>query len=214
MHKREPVVTYVSPLAGYLRKFVAEKRALGYRYDSGESTLQQFDRLLLEHNVHTPDIPKSVMNTWVAKRIYEHPRSQHRRVSVVRQFCKFLERQGFRPDTPPRMSARRQSSAFIPYIFTREQIRNLLSAADHIPPSFRSPNRETMFPLILRILYGCGLRVSEVLGLRVEDVNLTDGVLTIREAKLDNQRLVPVAESVLARLRKYAVIRLKSKTTG
>ena len=43
-------------------------------------------------------------------------------------------------------------------------------------------------PVIFRILYGCGLRVSEVVGLRYQDVNLEDGILTIRKAKTDRDR--------------------------
>ena len=53
-------------------------------------------------------------------------------------------------------------------------------------------------PVIFRILYGCGLRVSEVLKLQYRDVNLNDGILTIREAKMDRDRLIPLSDSVKA----------------
>jgi integrase len=51
-------------------------------------------------------------------------------------------------------------------------------------------------PVIFRILYGCGLRVSEVVHLKYKDVNLEDGILTIREAKTDKDRLIPLSNSV------------------
>ena len=51
-------------------------------------------------------------------------------------------------------------------------------------------------PVIFRILYGCGLRVSEVVGLRYKDVNLEDGILTIREAKTDRDRYISLSDSV------------------
>lgn len=46
------------------------------------------------------------------------------------------------------------------------------------------------------MLYGCGLRVSEALKLQVKDVNLTDGILTIKGAKMDRDRLIPMSESL------------------
>ena len=59
-------------------------------------------------------------------------------------------------------------------------------------------------PVIFRILYGCGLRVSEVLKLQYRDVNLDDGILTIREAKTDRDRLIPLSDSVKAACVSYA----------
>ena len=214
MHKRESVITYNSHLAFYFYKFVDEKHAQGYRFNVGASILRQFDRLLMEHDVHTPDIPKAVLNEWGSKRLCEQPQSQRSRIGIVRQFCTFLARQGFTPNMPPRIWAKSRFSEFVPYIFTNKQIREMLSAADRIQPSMRSPHRKTIFPLVIRILCGCGLRISEVLNLRIEDINMADGVMTIREAKLDNQRLVPVTESLLARLREYATIYLQSKSAS
>ena len=58
--------------------------------------------------------------------------------------------------------------------------------------------------MIFRILYGCGLRVSEVVGLRYKDVNLEDGILTIREAKTDRDRYIPLSDSVKEACISYA----------
>jgi integrase len=58
-------------------------------------------------------------------------------------------------------------------------------------------------PEIFRLLYGCGFRISEVLNLRVQDVDLNQGVLTVRQGKFRKDRLVPVALSLVNRLRKY-----------
>jgi integrase len=58
-------------------------------------------------------------------------------------------------------------------------------------------------PALFRVLYGCGLRLGEALRLRVEDVDLTAGVLTIREAKFRKDRLVPLAASLQVYLQRY-----------
>ena len=72
----------------------------------------------------------------------------------------------------------------------------MIKAADETEPREVARNMHLALPVIFRILYGCGLRVSEVVGLRYKDVNLEDGILTIREAKTDRDRYIPLSDSV------------------
>jgi integrase len=60
-----------------------------------------------------------------------------------------------------------------------------------------------VLPVLFRLLYSCGLRVSEAVGLFCKDVDLEKGILTIREAKNGRDRLIPVAESLLELLQRY-----------
>jgi integrase/recombinase XerD len=64
--------------------------------------------------------------------------------------------------------------------------------------------RHLVMPEVFRLLYGCGFRVSEVLKLRVRDVDLNQGTITVRQGKFRKDRLVPPALSLVNRLRKYA----------
>jgi integrase/recombinase XerD len=59
-------------------------------------------------------------------------------------------------------------------------------------------------PEVFRLLYGCGFRVREVLKLRVRDVDLNQGIITVRQGKFRKDRLVPPALPLVNRLRKYA----------
>jgi integrase len=79
-----------------------------------------------------------------------------------------------------------------------------LRAADALGVKPRFPRRHLILPEIFRVLYGCGLRVSEAIGLRVGAVDLRAGVLTIRQGKFRKDRLVPLAPSLTQRLRRYA----------
>lgn len=204
MREREPRIIYVSSLAPYLHQFVAEKRTLGCKYQTQAAILRPFDRFLAEQEVATPDLSKPLLEAWMRKRSHESPRTHQGRICVARQFCLFLVRRGFRPYVPdPRLGPKERSS-FVPYIFTPEEINRLLAAADAIRSHLRCPHRERIFPLIFRLLYGCGLRIGEVLHLQVGAVDLDRGLLTIRQAKFRKDRLVPVAPSLTARLRGYA----------
>ena len=95
-------------------------------------------------------------------------------------------------------------SSFVPYIFSHEQIAAVIKAADETEPREVARNMHLALPVIFRILYGCGLRVSEVVGLRYKDVNLEDGILTIREAKTDRDRYIPLSDSVKEACVSYA----------
>ncbi len=56
-------------------------------------------------------------------------------------------------------------------------------------------------PLLFRMLYGCGLRISEALNLKVRDVDMDAGVLTIWDGKFNKDRLVPLSDELLDRCR-------------
>lgn len=83
-------------------------------------------------------------------------------------------------------------------------MRQLLEAVDQLVPTARSPLRHLTMPEIFRLLYGCGLRLGEVLNLRVREVDLDQGILTVRQGKFRKDRLGPPAPSLVHRLCKYA----------
>ncbi len=61
-----------------------------------------------------------------------------------------------------------------------------------------------MLPVLFRLLLGCGLRISEALGLRLGDTDLDNGILVIRKAKFNKDRLIPLSDSLLVVLREYS----------
>ena len=66
------------------------------------------------------------------------------------------------------------------------------------------PNRGAAVSLLIRLLYGYGLRISEALGLKMKDVDLDSGVLTVLESKFEKNRYVPMAPELTERCRNYA----------
>jgi integrase len=89
-------------------------------------------------------------------------------------------------------------------MLTDEELRKFFQAVDALQPTARSPLRHLIMPEVFRLLYGCGFRVSEVLKLRVRDVDLNQGIITVRQGKLRKDRLVPPALPLVNRLREYA----------
>jgi integrase/recombinase XerD len=123
---------------------------------------------------------------------------------VVRQCSRCLVRPGSPAYVPDCTRAPREPAHFVPRILTPAEMRKLLQAVDTLEPTARSPLRHLIRPEVFRLLYGCGFRLGEVLHLRVRDVDLEQGIITVRQGKFRKDRLVPLAVSLGHRLRTYA----------
>lgn len=195
---------FTSSLASSLTEFIAEKRAIGYRYVSEVDWLRLFDRHLVAVDHCGTGLPRAVVRGWIAKRPHESGKTHSSRVCVVRQFARFLLRQGRDVYVPDSRFGPVCRNNFKPWIFTRTHMKDLLTAVDGLGHDRHTPGRHLVMPELFRVLYGCGLRCGEAVRLTVGDVDLDDGVLTIREGKFRQDRLVPMATGLVARLRVYA----------
>jgi len=71
----------------------------------------------------------------------------------------------------------------VPRLLTDEELRRFFHAVDALEPTARSPLRHLVMPEVFRLLYGCGFRIGEVLKLCVRDVDLNQGIITVRQGK-------------------------------
>lgn len=204
MNKCPSTLTFHSPVGALIEQFIQEKRACGYTYVTESDTLRRLDRFLLEHALAEVALPKVAVERWIAKQAHESATTHRARIGLVRRFAAFVVRQGYPAYIPDAHLAPIGRSSFVPRIFTHDEIRRLLTAADHIRPDPRSPLRWRILPELFRVLYGCGLRVGEALRLRVGEVDLVAGILTIRQSKFRKDRLVPLTPALAQRLRQYA----------
>jgi integrase/recombinase XerD len=195
---------FQSILAPFMDRFLQEKHACGYQYHEPTRILRHLDHFLVQEGLTTYDLPRSIAQKWLAKRTHESPRTHQQRIMVVRQFSRFLCRLGYSAYVPDSTLASREPSSFTPRILTPEEVRKLLQVVDALEPTARSPLRHLIMPEVFRLLYGCGFRLGEVLKLRVRDADLDQGIVTVHQGKFRKDRLVPLALSLVNRLRKYA----------
>lgn len=193
-----------SPLAPLMEQFVREKQACGYRYLTGTRQLQRFDRYLCDEGLVTQTLPRAISRPWLAKRPHERAATQRDRISLLRQFARFMCRLGYPADVPDGSLVARNQPGFTPHIFTHAEVRHLIAAVDQLTPTAFTPLRHRVMPEVFRLLYGCGFRIGEVVRLRVADVDLDQGVITVRQGKFRRDRLVPPAVSLVKRLQQYA----------
>lgn len=196
--KKSP--TMIGAFAEVAHDFILYKRSAGFKYENEPKCLSRFCCFSVEQGLSEIKISREIAEKWIAQREGESEKTRAHRVTCIRQFAIYLSALGYEAYIVPEVKGIYHNS-FVPYIFTHQQIADVINAADNTVPREVARDMHLALPVIFRILYGCGLRVSEVVKLQYKDVNLEDGILTIREAKTDKDRYIPLSDSV-----KYACI--------
>jgi len=124
------------------------------------------------------------------------PRSRARALSAVRMFHRFLLIEGYADANPTTIIEAPKTLLKLPQVLSGREVEALLAA----PGS--DSHRDVRDRAMLELLYATGLRVSELVGLRVRDVNLTAGYL-MAFGKGGKERLVPMGESACAWVSRY-----------
>jgi integrase/recombinase XerD len=200
-HRVLPTPTFSSPLATALGRFLETKRAAGYRYRTEAYWLRVLDRFLTQVlPPGDPVITLEIARTFVARQGNESETTRHRRMSVIREVCRFLALEQPRTVIPGPRFLGIHRRPFVPRVLTWAEGRRFLDACERLTSRHKSPLRGPVLGSMLVVLYLAGLRASEALGLTQADVDLKAAVLRVRDTKFDKSRLVPIAQDVAARL--------------
>ncbi|OIJ14730.1 hypothetical protein BKP37_07045 [Anaerobacillus alkalilacustris] len=165
--------------------------------------LTSFDSYLIDCNLQHKEISESVIIEWV-KNLSGKSSSVANKVIVIRLFLRYLSSIGIRVFMPP---IPKVTDDYIPYIFSDEELKRIFALSDNITLTKSQPNPyiQLEFPMMLRIMYGCGLRVGETLALKMKDVDLDGGILILKQTKGDKQRLVPMHQTLTSILIRYCL---------
>ena len=190
----------MSALSGQVADYLRLRRALGFKLEREGRMLPQFVGWLEAAGTATITVELAV--AW-ARLPDAQPIIWAHRLSAVRGFARWLHTIDPATEIPPAdvFGARQQRPA--PYVYSATEIRGLLQATRTLRPPLLAASYEALFGL----LAVSGMRVGEAIGLARADVDLTTGVITIRHAKFDRPRLVPLHPSVTAVLHAYAIRR-------
>lgn len=123
-------------------------------------------------------------------------KSVSRHLSSLRSFFKFLVREGFIASNPVTSVSSPKCEKRLPQFLTEEEVLRLIET---VKPRTDSGLRDSA---ILEIFYSCGLRISELVGLDIADVDFIGGVLKAR-GKGKKERMVPAGDTALSVLKKY-----------
>jgi integrase len=191
----------MTSLHAHVEDYLALRRMLGF-------TLEREGQLLGQFAAHLQALGAERLTSELAIAWAKEPAAAHgshwaKRLGVVRRFAAYLKTIDETTEVPPSgvFPARRQRRA--PYLFSDDDVARVLEGARALRNPLRAATHETVFGL----LAASGMRIGEALALERGDVDLDRGVITIRHAKFDRERLVPLHESTTGALRRYATQR-------
>lgn len=197
-------VKSTSVFGEYIERYIELRQSFGLRLINQASMLRAFDRYVCNIE-YTGPLTQELAAGFATSNPDNSADTCARRYSAVRYFSNFLL--ALVPETPildPKAIYAHRTYT-LAYIYNEEELVKLLELAQCI--SARNPLRGTALHAMVSMAIGTGMRISEVVNLDRDDVDLASGIVRIRCTKFFKERLVPVHSSLLHVLREYAGVR-------
>lgn len=193
---------YTSVLAPYMNGVLQKKDSAGLISLRLRWIFKEFDDFANMSELESPSLTTDFIEAWRKTRLSDSERTLYAKWSAWHQLSTHMCRDGVRSYIP--QLSRQPKSDFTPYIFTEDQIQKVFAAADSQRLyDIRMGTTLMPMPVILRLLYSTGMRVSEALSLANKDVDMQQGCLYLRKTKNGSERLVALHESMRLELQRY-----------
>ena len=189
-------------LAAFMKKVKAESaESTAIKY---QIILRNFDSYLCSVGFSSKDLSDQLLSDWICSLsnlanntivVYE---------TAVSRFLDFAKAFGITSHMPPVM---RRRDEYQPEFFSFEDIELLCRIADNCATdnSKNLPWVAVEIPMIIRLLFSCGSRLSETLEIQMRDIDLELGIITMRHTKKEKERLVPMTTEMLNLLKQYCM---------
>ncbi len=183
-----------------LNDYLEIRRALGFLLQKPEERLRDF--LAFMEQQGAPHITTELALRWARRPVNGEPAIWAQRLANLRHFAAWYRTREPRTEVPPQGLIPHTLRRKPPYIYSDKEIAGLVQAARQLPSSkgLRGHTYSTIFGL----LAVTGMRVSEVVALNRGDVDLEEGILSIRRTKFGKSRMVPIHVSTRDVLVGYA----------
>jgi integrase/recombinase XerD len=181
--------------------YLSLRRSLGFKLEKHEVCLREFVSFLKKRG--TSRITTKLALQFATRHRGQQPAEWASRLSIVRGFACY--RSGADPATeiPPHGMLPNRPLRARPYLYSEDEIGRLLTAAGNLSSSICSLRPRTYYCL-LGLLVVTGMRLGEVMNLQLQDVDWSEGLLTIRNTKFGKSRLIPLHPSTQKILAEYA----------
>lgn len=178
----------MNTLRKLLHDYLALRRGLGFKLHTDGTGLLSFVKFMEQAQADYISTERAL--AWAQLPTSVQPTQRSRRLGFVRGFARYCSVFDARTEipSPDLLPCRYQRPT--PYLFTDNDIQRLLRATLQL--SAKEPFVNRIFYCLLGLLSVSGLRISEALGLTLDDVDLDEGVLTIRSSKFGKSRLIPL----------------------
>lgn len=185
-----------SAVAPYIESLLAEKRALGFLYETEELVLARFDAYCSGHGLSGPTLTRGFLSGWLERSPTEGACNHAKRVSVVRQLMLHMASMGLDVHIPGELP---RTGVKLPHIMTDDERRAFFEQVDAYRPAVGCAAYRRLaveYRVLFRVIYCCGLRNSEACGLPSDRVDLGAGTLSIAQSKGRKDRVVHMADDL------------------
>ena len=186
-------------LRNALQDYLAMRRALGFKLAEGGIALADFVSFL--ECKKAPHITTRLALAWAQRPAHVQPARWAQRLTWVRGFARYRRATDPKTEIPPFHLLPFRPKRARPYLYTDQEVRQLLKACLRLSPT--DALRKWTYQALFGLLAVSGLRLGEVLSLRMSDVDLQNAVLTVRGTKFGKSRLVPLHSSTRKALSAY-----------
>lgn len=201
-----PLNTTERLLSDFSNFLLLERGLSGNTLESYHTDVIHLLEFLEERELSLTDVDTDALHQFLCtlRDLGISPRSQARLLSGIRAFFRFLRLEGYTDTDPCELLEAPRFGRTLPDILSVEDIDSMIAALD--PEKDETPRNHA----IIETLYGSGLRVSELVELRMSRVNLDEGYVIIT-GKGNKQRLVPLSPESIRLIREYLPIRERLK---
>jgi integrase/recombinase XerD len=180
---------------------VAARRAGGFRYHSQQRVLRQF----AEHARREGHADGSIIKEAVEDFLYgRHLKAStiRREEIVLRELAEHVRQFGWQAWAPATLTGVKTPHRPPPYVFSDDEIRRLFHVIDSQQLSEMS-NRALVDPVLFRVFYATGIRLSEGLNLELRDFDPARATIEVRDGKNHENRIVPITARLATTLQSY-----------
>lgn len=187
-----------------LNYFIKYKRSLGLKYEKEISRLRYIDNILYNLTLKTKKITKETFYE-LTKRNNMQGENYARQYGVTKDFCKFLISNEYENIYYEEKKFKIINN-YKPVIFSDKEIIILFETMDKYKEDLENERYYQLYytySVIVRLMYACGLRVSEVIKIMIEDIDFNENTINIIDSKRHISRLVVMSNSMKNCLEKY-----------
>jgi integrase len=162
---------------------------------------RKLDHYILMQGIKDISFTRDHASHWRMPFENESEIGRYKRINYTKKFFEYLFARGY--DVFQFRDIRSPKSNFAPHIYTEDEVERYFKAVDSYQSSINRKNC-VQLPVLFRVLYCCGTRITETLMIRKKDVDLYDGIIKLSDTKNAKERYVIMSESLFHLMKLYA----------
>lgn len=203
MQKINGLPQFQGPFGELIIEYIGYKRAQGYKLHAPFIyRLREMDLFFHEMGIREIKITREMYDAWTRPKHPEKETTTQKRQLAIRGFASYLATLGYEDIYTGYDDTRIFKRDFIPHVFSKDEINRMFHVLSDLCRNTPGYDSDT-FRIAMLLYYCCGFRKSEVQNLKIRDVDLQSGKITVLNGKNDVSRIVVVSDSLLDELQTY-----------